>query len=169
MKVSKKSLQLIASGALLIIVVALGIWRYQSYTLHARQAEVAARGTGVMPFDLDKTHHVFEPMDDGGLQTVTANEPSDEEQIALIQTHLQEIAQAFQEGNFSDPAQIHGHEMPGLAELRAGAERIEITYTALPDGGQIRYRTEEAPLINAIHHWFMAQLSDHGSDASGHQ
>ncbi|MGB0385469.1 MAG: aspartate carbamoyltransferase, partial [Ardenticatenaceae bacterium] len=96
----------------------------------------------------------------------TANDPSDEEQIGLIQAHLEEITQEFQEGNFSDPAQIHGHEMPGLDDLRAGASRIEITYSALPDGGQIRYRTEEPDLINAIHHWFMAQLSDHGQHAS---
>jgi len=166
MKTNRKSLLFVAGGTLLIVVVAFGVWFYQSYALYARQAEVAALGTQVMPFDLDQTHHVFEPMDDGGLQTITANDPSNEEQVGLIQAHLTEIAQEFQEGNFSDPAQIHGHEMPGLDELRAGAERIEITYTALPDGGQIRYHSEEPDLINAIHHWFMAQLSDHGQHAS---
>lgn len=167
MTLNRKSLSFLLGGILLVIVILLGVQVYRSMSLHARQAEIAARGTQVMPFDLDQTHHVFEPMDDGGLQTVTANDPSDDEQITLIQGHLQEIAEDFQKGNFSDPAQIHGHEMPGLADLQTGAERIEITYSALPDGGQIRYRTEEPELINAIHHWFMAQLSDHGGHASG--
>ena len=166
MKMSRKSLLLAAGGVLLIVVISLGVWLYPHYALHARQANVAAHGAQVMPFDLDQTHHVFDPLDDGGLQTVTANDPANEEQIGLIQEHLAEIAQEFQEGNFSDPAQIHGHQMPGLEELRAGASRIEITYSALPDGGKIRYLTEEPDLINAIHHWFMAQLSDHGQHAS---
>jgi hypothetical protein len=36
------------------------------------QAKVAARGAEVMPFDLDRTTHVFTKLPDGGVQTVTA-------------------------------------------------------------------------------------------------
>jgi hypothetical protein len=134
----------------------------------ARQAEVAARGARVMPFDLEQTMHVFQSLDDGGLQTVRAKDPANREQIALIQTHLQEEASKFQRGDFSDPATIHGEAMPGLAELRAGAGQIEIEYLPLPDGAQIRYRTKDPALVMAIHHWFMAQRADHGSHATGH-
>jgi hypothetical protein len=121
-----------------------------------------------MPFDLEQTTHVFQPLDGGGLQTVTAKDPSNRQQIALIQAHLQEEAEKFRRGDFSDPAKIHGEDMPGLAALRAGAGHIGVQYITLPNGAQIRYTTTEPTLIMAIHHWFMAQLADHGRHASGH-
>lgn len=130
-----------------------------------RQAEVAERGAEVMPFDLEQTMHVFTPQDNGGLQKVALKDDGATEQIELIRIHLQEEAERFQEGDFADPAQIHGHEMPGLAELRAHDGRIEIRYSELPDGAQIEYITEDEGLIDAIHHWFKAQLMDHGSHA----
>ena len=39
-----------------------------------RQAEVAAKGTEFMPFDLEKTTHIFEVIDDGGRQQVIAGD-----------------------------------------------------------------------------------------------
>jgi hypothetical protein len=134
----------------------------------AQQAEVTARGAQVMPFDLEQTLHIFQSLDDGGLQTVTAKDPANREQIALIQAHLQEEAAKFQRGDFSDPAKIHGEEMPGLAALKTGAGQIEIQYLPLPDGAQIRYTTKAPTLVMAIHHWFMAQRADHGRHALGH-
>ena len=38
-----------------------------------RQAEVAERGAAVMPFDLERTTHVFKALPDGGVQTVVAD------------------------------------------------------------------------------------------------
>ncbi len=130
-----------------------------------RQAEVAAKGAEVMPFALDQTTHIFEPLDNGGLQTVIAKDATDTTQIGLIQAHLAEEAAKFQSGNFSDPAMIHGHDMPGLKVLSTGHRDIEIQYTALPNGAKIRYTTESEPLITAIHTWFAAQRSDHGHHA----
>jgi hypothetical protein len=133
-----------------------------------RQARVAARGAQVMPFDLEQTTHVFQRLDDGGLQTVTAKDPSNEKQIALIQAHLQQETEKFRRGDFSDPARIHGDDMPGLAELKAGFEQIDIQYKALPNGAEIRYTTANPSLVMALHHWFMAQVSDHGRHATDH-
>jgi hypothetical protein len=133
-----------------------------------RQEEVATRGAQVMPFDLAQTMHVFQPLEDGGRQTVTAKDPANSQQIALIQTHLQEEAAKFRQGDFSDPATIHGEDMPGLAALQAGARQIEIQYTPLPNGAQIQYTTQDPGLIMALHQWFAAQLSDHGHHAVGH-
>ena len=133
-----------------------------------RQEEVAKRGAQVMPFDLEQTTHVFRPLEDGGLQTVTAKDPSNSAQIALIQAHLKEEAEKFRQGDFSDPAKIHGEDMPGLAALQAGARHIEMQYTLLPDGAQMRYTTTDPALIMALHQWFAAQLSDHGHHAVGH-
>lgn len=68
----------------------------------------------------------------------------------------------FGQGDFGDPAQIHGDSMPGLAELEDGYERIEVRYRARPDGATLIYETEEPALVEALHDWFEAQLSDHG-------
>ena len=137
-----------------------------SNTLTSRQAEIAERGAEVMPFDLDTTEHIFTPREDGGLQQVIAHDTDDSEQIALIREHLSEEANHFREGNFDDPAQIHGHSMPGLKELQEHNGQIEIVYSELPDGAQIEYVTNEPELIEALHHWFEAQVSDHGEHDS---
>lgn len=133
-----------------------------------RQEDVATRGAQVMPFDLEQTMHVFQPLEDGGRQTVTAKDPANSQQIALIQAHLKEEAEKFRQGDFSDPATIHGEDMPGLAALQAGARQIAMQYTPLPDGAQIRYTTQDPGLIKALHQWFAAQRSDHGHHAVGH-
>jgi hypothetical protein len=133
-----------------------------------RQEEVATRGAKVMPFDLEQTMHVFQPLADGGLQTVTAKDPSNSAQIALIQAHLKEEAEKFRQGDFSDPTKIHGEDMPGLATLKAGARHIEMQYMLLSNGAQIRYATTDPALIMALHQWFAAQLSDHGHHAAHH-
>src|SRR5712691_9976366 len=99
----------------------------------SRQEEVAAKGAKVMPFDLEQTMHHFQPLEDGGLQAVMVKDPSNSTQIALIQAHLKEEAEKFRQGNFSDPANIHGDNMPGLAALHAGAQHIEVRYSALPN------------------------------------
>lgn len=132
-----------------------------------RQAEVRARAPQVMPFDLNRTHHVFEKLPDGGLQTVSVKDPADTAQIRLVREHLREEAARFAGGDFADPMALHGHAMPGLAELKAGAARIAVAYAERPDGGVIRYRAGEPALVEALHKWFDAQLMDHGKDASG--
>jgi len=133
----------------------------------AWQAQIATRGVDVMPFDLEQTTHIFEKRDDGGLQQVTADDPGDGEQIALIRSHLTEEAVRFQSGDFHDPAMIHGEDMAGLHELVLGYELVEIEYSELPDGAQILYTTEDAKLVTAIHAWFDAQLADHAGHATG--
>jgi hypothetical protein len=133
-----------------------------------RQAEVAEKGETVMPFDLERTTHVFEKIENGGLQQVLADD-GDSEQIALIRAHLQEEATRFQAGDFHDPAMIHGENMAGLHELVTGADQMTIEYSELPNGAQILYTTEKADLVDAIHEWFAAQVADHGDHAQDHQ
>ncbi len=132
-----------------------------------RQEEVGTRWEQGMPIDLEQTMHVFQPQEDGGLQTVTAKDPANSQQIVLIQAHLKEEAAKFRQGDFSDPAKIHGEDMPGLAALRAGAGHIDVQYTPLPNGGQIQYTAKNPAFIAALHQWFAAQLSDHGHHAVG--
>jgi hypothetical protein len=135
--------------------------------LEERQADVAEAGAMVMPFDLDATTHVFDKLDNGGLQTVVAD-ADDPEQVALIRTHLAEEAERFARGDFHDPAMIHGEDMPGLHALVMGHENVQITYREVERGAEIRYVSDDPALVSAIHEWFDAQLSDHGEHAQPH-
>jgi hypothetical protein len=118
-----------------------------------------------MPFDVSKTVHIFKMTEQGGVQRVVIREAAANDQIALIHQHLQHEAQRFQKGDYSDPAKLHGADMPGLNELRAGASRIKVSYAALPNGAEIRFETSDLHLLTAVHRWFGAQLSEHGADA----
>ncbi len=137
--------------------------------LAARQALVAEAGAQVMPFDLDQTTHIFTNTETGGIQDVVADDPSDSATIDQIRLHLAEEADKFATGDFSDPEQIHGPAMPGLATLKDRYAEIEIDLTQTNIGATLRYVTQDADLVAAIHDWFAAQTSDHGSHAeSGH-
>jgi len=131
----------------------------------ARHTVIHQRGAQVMPFSLDSTTHIFQMTDNGGIQQVIVKRTDDKSQINMIREHLQAEAQKFSKGDFSDPASLHGKNMPGLAEMEKGAANINISYSDLTNGGQIVYSSMDAKLVEAVHRWFQAQLSDHGSDA----
>lgn len=128
----------------------------------ARRAEVAARGAAVMPFDLSRTKHVFEDRPDGGLQTVTANDAADSQQVRLVREHLEAEAARFSRGDFADPMAIHGHTMPGVAELRQGFRQVRVRFAAIVGGATLRYTTTDSAMLAALHRWFEAQRTDHG-------
>jgi hypothetical protein len=146
---------------------------YQIRPLSASEArldEVASRGIHVMPFDLDKTLHVFTKVEKGGVQQVIVKDKNDDQQIQLIRQHLSKITREFNQGNYSNPVKIHGDKMAGLEAL-GSAEKgtLSIIYKELPDGAQIDYSSEKANLASAIHQFFNEQLSDHARHAvTGH-
>jgi hypothetical protein len=148
-----------------LALAAVGAGCSSDESLAEQQAEVADRGAEVMPFDLDATTHVFTKTDRGGVQVVTADDPGDQRQIDLIREHLTEERDGFARGDFDDPAQIHGHDMPGVAELTAGYADVVVTYAEAPAGAELTYTTDDAALVDAIHAWFDRQLLDHGDDA----
>lgn len=129
-----------------------------------RQTTVEQRSESVMPFDMNRTMHVFTPTSSGGVQSVISQD-GDARQIALIRSHLRKEAAAFAHGDFDDPAAIHGNAMPGLARLRTGADRITVAYADTSNGARITFKTPDHNLIGAIHDWFAAQVRDHGAHA----
>ena len=129
-----------------------------------RQEQVAARSATVMPFDLERTTHLFQARADGGVQTVTSDD-ADPRQVTLVQDHLRQQAAAFAKGDYSSPAAIHGNDMPGLAELSAGSSRVQVIYEEARNGATLRYVTSDSMLVGAVHRWFAAQRSDHGRHA----
>ena len=130
-----------------------------------RQTQVERKSETVMPFRMDASKHVFVPTPSGGVQTVLVHD-GNAAQTGLVRSHLRKEAAAFAKGDFADPASIHGADMPGLKALRAGSRRISVRYFDVPKGGSITYTTADRALVRAIHAWFDAQTSDHGSHAT---
>jgi hypothetical protein len=131
-----------------------------------RQQEVREKGAGVMPFSLDQTLHVFDKTDTGGVQRVLASNAA-ADQVAMIRSHLNSIAQSFNARDFGAPAHIHGADMPGMAEMKAAKPgELTVGYRELNDGAELDYVSHSPTIIAAIHRWFDAQLADHGSDAT---
>lgn len=160
---TKHSRQLQGFSRSLVFFLVLGCTVAMGQT---KQEHVHHMGHGVMPFDLAKTTHIFRMTDSGGVQRVVVKDATEKDQVALIQRHLQHEAEAFQRGDYSDPASLHGADMPGLKDLQAGAAQINVSYSALPTGAEITFATTNLHLLTAIHRWFGAQLSEHGADAT---
>jgi hypothetical protein len=131
----------------------------------ANSTTIEQHSMQVMPFDMNKTTHIFLKTSSGGVETIVVKDPSDTADIALIRSHLEKESKLFAVGNFSDPAYIHGSDMPGLQALSAGATRPEVRYGAIPAGAQIAFTTQDASLVSAVHAWFDAQVKDHGAHA----
>src|SRR3972149_3638225 len=158
-----------AFGALVTVIVTVSVLSWLGWLSNPKTGEEAMvddMGSQVMPFDLSLTTHIFEMTESGGIQQVIADDPNNSAQIGLIQQHIRHEAMRFSQGDFSDPTSLRGADMPGVQDLAAGAAQITVEYTALPNGAQITFTTQDLPLITAIHRWFGAQLSDHGSDAT---
>lgn len=146
-------------------IAVLVLFNCGSAIAQTQQEHVHNMSHGVMPFDMAKTVHVFKMTESGGVQRVVVKDGRYADQVKLIQQHLREEAGRFQNGNYSDPAKLHGVDMPGLKELQLGAQRVKVSYSNLPEGGEITFETADPHLLTAIHRWFGAQLSEHGADA----
>jgi hypothetical protein len=151
--------------AAMVAMAILLLWAMPISAQTTRQEHVHQMAHRVMPFDLSKTVHIFKMTEYGGVERVVTREEKWHDQIALIQQHLQHEAERFQQGDYSDPEELHGADMPGLKELQEGASRIKVSYAELPNGAEIRFETSDLHLLTAIHRWFGAQLSEHGADA----
>jgi len=102
-----------------------------------RQEDVAERGAMVMPFDLDRSTHVFEGTPFGGIQQVVSDD-ADAAQIAFIREHLIHEADRFSRGDFHDPAMIHGDNMASMHQLMMAGDRLTVAYREIDAGGEIR-------------------------------
>lgn len=139
------------------------IGNIQSKTLAQREQQIR-------PYAINQTEEAFVRTVHGGVQHVVAKSPENTAQIKLIQAHLLKIAGQFKNGDFSVTERMHGADMPGLAQLkRAKPDEIKFEYRALKNGGQIHYSSEYPQFVAALHEWFDAQASEHGSqDIAGH-
>jgi hypothetical protein len=161
-----KTSRTVVAGAGLALALAAGALAWGMFGGEStRRTEVAEKGRSVMPFDLERTTHRFAKTGDGGVQTVVADEPGDQNQVRLIREHLAKEITRFRRGDFSDPSSIHGPDMPGLTALSRGYTRIQMRYETVPTGARITFSTKDTSLVGALHAWFDAQVNDHGRHA----
>src|SRR5512141_1667689 len=124
---------------------------------NSRQDEVRRKGAQVMPFALDRTLHVFDKTDTGGVQRVLVR-GSAPDQLAMIRSHLRDISKSFATRDFSKPMHIHGADMPGLADMQAAEpDELSADYKELAEGAQITYSSQSPKIVAAVHRWFDAQ------------
>jgi hypothetical protein len=161
---------LIAAVAIVTAVAAVALWYVFGRDDHqTEQADpaMATRAQQVMPFELDHVTHTFTKTTDGGVERVVVKDSGDTRNLALIRSHLRTEADEFGRGNYSDPAKIHGMDMPGVEELERGAARVEVVFAEIPGGAQITYSSGEPALVVALHAWFDRQGSDHSAPGMG--
>ena len=156
-------------AASVLVLILGGTLAQDDHSGHSAQdADFSQREQEVMPFDLDATLHTFEKSDQGGFERVTADNPEDNRNIALIREHLEKEAERFAHGDFSDPAYLHGEDMAGLSTLEeaAAAGRLRVSYANLPDGAELTFVADDNTVLAALHAWFDAQVNDHGEHAT---
>jgi hypothetical protein len=159
-----KSFQLVLGmiAATAAFGASLGITPASSQT---KQEHIHEMGQTVMPFDLNKTMHVFRMTESGGVQSVVVKDARDKDEVGLIRQHLRREAESFQRGDYTDPTSLHGARMLGVSELTSHHQEIAVSYSELPLGAAISFETQDRHLVTAVHRWFGAQLSEHGADA----
>lgn len=133
----------------------------------SHQSMVMQHGAEVMPFDQSQAMHMFLPSVTGGVVEIVVHD-MDEAQIQLVRSHLLQEAGRFARGDYSDPAYIHGKEMPGLTQLASRASRVSVRYFETPTGAAIMLTSTDQALVLAIHQWLAAQQRDHNSGQMNH-
>jgi len=127
------------TGVALSVLAIVGVL-YGAAMLATQLRQEAVVEPGAVPFDLEKTTHVFEATGSRSVAKVKSDDDADAEQSSLRRGSSGR-KRASSGGNLSDLVAIHGEEMPGLKELEAGAERTDFRYAELPNGVRIEYAT----------------------------
>ena len=134
---------------------------------HARDsgfAGVQARGAAAMGVNQYTSHHVFEPLDDGG-RIELQRDAADSAGTAQIRRHMQLIAARFAAGDFALPGFVHARDVPGTDIMSARRAAITYAVETLPLGAAVRIRTTDSAAIGAIHEFLAFQRQDHHAGA----
>jgi hypothetical protein len=104
-----------------------------------------------MPPPIEHTLHMFRESPDGGVQDVFADDGVSSDKVAALRDELRREAIEYAHGGYADP---DGTANVGM--LRSAYARIHVTFTKLDHGGEIRFRTSDPALVNALHGWMSA-------------
>jgi hypothetical protein len=114
-----------------------------------------------MGFSHALTRHHFWLLADGGVIEVAADSGDDAGSIAQVRAHLHHIAKAFAAGQYDMPMFIHGEIPPGVAEMKAGRDKLRFTFEPEDRGGRVRILALDPALVPAIHAFLKYQIADH--------
>lgn len=130
-------------------------------------AELQDRGRQAMGADQYTSTHVFDGLPDGG-RIELQRDVDDDVGVERIRRHLEAIARAFDEGDFSAPAFVHMQSVPGASVMAAKRDAITYTYNELPRGGELRMTTEDTHALGAIHEFMAFQREEHRAGGMRH-
>jgi hypothetical protein len=111
----------------------------------------------------DASEHQFLLSPDGGSIRLEVTDPGDVAGRDRIRGHLQGIATAFGEGDFSLPMRIHDQVPPGVEVMKARRTAIRYSYAPTEKGGIVTLSTKDAEAVEAVHDFLRFQISDHGT------
>jgi hypothetical protein len=114
-----------------------------------------------MGFSQTTTAHHFFLTPNGGVIQVTAKDPKNADQIAMVQMHLKHIAGMFSAGDFSIPHFVHDTNPPGVAAMKQLRSSIRYTSETMTSGGRIRIESDSPEARAAIHDFLRFQIKDH--------
>jgi hypothetical protein len=120
-----------------------------------------SRGDHVMGFDQNKTTHHFTLTKTGGVIQVQANDASDTASRDHIRMHLQHISNAFAEGDFTDPHEVHAEVPPGVPVMKVRKDKISYRFESMANGGKVLISTEDPKALKAIHEYLRYQIREH--------
>lgn len=127
-------------------------------------AGVQARGAVAMGVNQYTSHHVFQPLADGG-RIELQRDVDDSAGVAQIRAHMHQIAARFAAGDFRLPGYVHAQAVPGTAVMAARKATIAYTVESLPRGAAVRVRSADSAAVQAIHEFLAFQRQDHHAAA----
>ena len=123
--------------------------------------QVNKRGDVAMGFSHMKTRHHFRLSPSGGSIEVQADDPNDTASRDQIRRHLEQLPQAFKEGNFSAPMETHGRVPPGVPTMQQLRSQINYQYVQTKRGGKVLISTADPKALEAVHQFLRFQIQDH--------
>ena len=119
------------------------------------------RGEKGMGFSQTATTHHFLLKPNGGVISVSVNDPKDTASRDQIRMHLTHIAHAFSEGNFNIPMFVHDQEPPGVSTMRHLAKEIHYNVQETDQGGEVAIMSKSTEAVHAIHDFLVFQIREH--------
>jgi hypothetical protein len=132
----------------------------QSQSLNDHEA-MMHRGEKGMGFSQTATTHHFLLKPNGGVISVSANDPKDAASRDQIRMHLRHIAHAFSAGDFNIPMFVHDQEPPGVPAMKRLAKAIEYQFRESDRGGEVVIASKSAEAVHAVHDFLIFQIREH--------
>jgi len=127
-------------------------------TDHATMLE---HGDHVMGFSHETTTHHFRLLAEGGAVEASANDATDQAGVRTIRTHLEHIANAFRQGDFTAPMSVHDQLPPGVTTMKLLQAKIQFKFEEIPTGARVLMTSEDPVAVAAIQDFLRYQIREH--------